>query len=555
MTAESSNTGAKDELKEGVPETLRQKTWRALRDDNISLRIIPIFVYGALACIAPYLSLYLRQLGLDAFRIGMLFTIRPALGVFCTPLWGFIADRFKIWRFVFILSIIGLMMFGPIVILFKPAEREPCDVAISNLATLLDVPPDNYSTNFNQSVYENEAYLDELKETMIEIEAQKDKTWLYEPEGVVTLFWEFVFVIVLYEIFFAANLSFLDVSIISELKDNPKFYSKFRSFGSLGWILGSLITAAILQHYRKELIICGIDFIATNYKIAFMMMAGFYACSLPIGCTLKYDHLKSDKEYYVKNFLLLLCTPEHISVYAIGTFVGVCNGFVWYFLNYHLENLGATQLLMGIATTIGASSEMVWGLFFQVPALERLGHINILTMALALYCCRFLMYALMKNPLWILPVEVIQGVSYFAVWNTLVSYTVNSFPIQFTATSITFVNAAVHNLGLGCGTLLSGFLIDRYNSTTTCFIYCVSSACFLLLFMVARRNFTDIQPEIESMNLITSEENEKDKMRKSVESTRLRTSTPPTPDLAPTQVQTPAPVTKSYSSIADKDSP
>ncbi|XP_071963978.1 major facilitator superfamily domain-containing protein 6-like [Antedon mediterranea] len=543
MKAESSSAGAKDELsQEGVPETLRQRICRVLKEENVALRIIPVFLYGAIACTARFLALYLRQLGLDAFRVGLILTIRPILGFFCTPMWGFISDRFKIWRFVFIISIIGTMLFGISVIFIPPAEREPCDIAISNLATNLGVSY-NYSTTFNQSAY-SRAYLNELEKIMVEKKVFEDKTWLYDERGVMVVFWEFMVAITLYELFFAANLSSLDVAIVRELKGNPKFYSKFRSFGSLGWIVGSLLSGGVLQYFRKVFTICGIDFTLTDYRCAFILMACFYVAALPIACTLKYDNIQNDKEYDVKNFVMILIKPENVSVYALAVFVGIVNSFGSYFY-WHLENIGASQLLMGTATALRASAEMIWGLFFQSAVLERLGHINLLTLGLLLYAVRFFILGILTNPILILPIECVMGASYFAVWTTLVSYTVHSFPPQFTATCIAFLCSLFHNLGPGIGTVLTGFLIEKYNSTTTCIVYCVSLCCFLVLFRLARWNFTDVQPEKESMNLITDEEHEKDKMR---ESTQLN-GTPTT------QVQTPLPtVPKSYNSITKKGS-
>ncbi|XP_033102711.1 major facilitator superfamily domain-containing protein 6-like isoform X3 [Anneissia japonica] len=543
----SSDTSTASTSQKHSPAHGVMRTWRTLTE-NIAIRLITLLVYSAIGCVIPYIALYLRQLGLNAFQLGVLFTIRPVLGVFCTPIWGYIADRFKIWRIIFILSIIGSMSFGTSLIFIPTAERVPCNYAIQTLASSLGFPPyenNNSSIINNQSTITDEEYLSELKETMIKKREQESKTWLYTQHSLTIMFLEIVFMLFLYETFFAANLAFVDVSILCELDEEHESYSKFRSFGSLGWIIGCLLSASLLQLYRTTVTYCGMDFVVTDYKIAFLMMGGCYLISLPIACSITFENISNDVEYHAKEFMKLLMSPTHISVYVIGIFVGTCNGFVWYFLNYHLENLGATQLLMGIAMTVGALSEIVWGLFFQLKAVERLGHTKILVIALALYCIRFLIYAVLQNPLWILPVEIIQGASYFAVWNTLVSYTVHSFPPQFLATSISFLNAIFQNLGLGIGTFLSGYLIYRFDAATTCYIYCVASLCFLVLFIIVRRIFTNMEPEIESMNLIAKQEEEKRKTSESEQS--VPAGTPPTPGVVPA----PTFRRKSYSSIDD----
>ncbi|XP_033105088.1 major facilitator superfamily domain-containing protein 6-like, partial [Anneissia japonica] len=229
-----------DEGAKQSPTHSIMRTWRTLTE-NIAIRLIALFVYGALGCVVPYIALYLRQLGLNAFQLGVLFTIRPVLGVFCTPIWGYIADRFKIWRIIFILSIIGSMSFGTSVIFIPTAERVPCNKAIQTLASSLGFPPyeNNHSSIINKkSTITDEEYLSELKETMIKQRKQESKTWLYTQHGLTIIFLEMVLLIFFYETFFAANLAFVDVSILCELDEEHESYSKFRSFGSLGWIIG-----------------------------------------------------------------------------------------------------------------------------------------------------------------------------------------------------------------------------------------------------------------------------------------------------------------------------
>ncbi|KAK3596405.1 hypothetical protein CHS0354_019004 [Potamilus streckersoni] len=86
-------------------------------------------------------------------------------------------------------------------------------------------------------------------------------------------------------------------------------------------------------------------------------------------------------------------------------FTGVCNGVIWGFLYWHIENIGGTQLLIGLATTICHLSEVI--MFFLVfIILKFLSPFTFMILGLLGFCVRFSIYATMSNPWLILPTEV-----------------------------------------------------------------------------------------------------------------------------------------------------
>lgn len=60
--------------------------------------------FGAGACLAPFLSVYLRHIGLSPGRVGLLVSVIPVMLLFGGPVWSAIADAFRRHRPVMILA-------------------------------------------------------------------------------------------------------------------------------------------------------------------------------------------------------------------------------------------------------------------------------------------------------------------------------------------------------------------------------------------------------------------------------------------------------------------
>ncbi|XP_041987647.1 major facilitator superfamily domain-containing protein 6 [Aricia agestis] len=96
---------------------------------KINKKLLPIkghyFLFNAgTAPLVPYLSTYARQLGFPAETVGLIYTVLPVCGLIAKPLFGVIADRFKIQKLLFILfQVLTIVSFGAIY--FIPPAAAP----------------------------------------------------------------------------------------------------------------------------------------------------------------------------------------------------------------------------------------------------------------------------------------------------------------------------------------------------------------------------------------------------------------------------------------------
>lgn len=141
----------------------------------------------------------------------------------------------------------------------------------------------------------------------------------------------------------------------------------------------------------------------------------------------------------------LLRSPRIVCFLLWCIFVGICTSLVSNFLFWHLEELAeqtsettaatntstcsaAESATRRIKTLQGfASSVQMFGgeipfFFLSGALLRRIGHANAMSLVLAGFAVRFLLYAGLRNIWWVLPVELLQGITYGVFFATMASY-------------------------------------------------------------------------------------------------------------------------------------
>jgi MFS family permease len=74
------------------------------RKVSIKLSAIYIMIYGALACIYPFLVYYFQEKELSYMEMGIIFSIISITGVIVQPIWGFITDKYSNKRTIIIIT-------------------------------------------------------------------------------------------------------------------------------------------------------------------------------------------------------------------------------------------------------------------------------------------------------------------------------------------------------------------------------------------------------------------------------------------------------------------
>ena len=164
-------------------------------------------------------------------------------------------------------------------------------------------------------------------------------------------------------------------------------------------------------------------------------------------------------------------------------FMGLGIGLVFAFLFWHLQDLGGTPTLFGVASVINHISEIL-AYFYSLRLIKELGHTRVLCLGLAGNVGRFLYIAWVANPWLVLPFELIQGVTHATVWAACCSYITQAISDSNLKQSTQGVLQILHHgLGRGCGAIIGGYFINIFGTRVTFCCYGLLSAVVLAMYV------------------------------------------------------------------------
>ncbi|XP_046647849.1 major facilitator superfamily domain-containing protein 6-like isoform X2 [Daphnia pulicaria] len=111
-------------------------------DFEINKKLLPMkahyfFFNAGLAPIMPFIPTYARQLGVSQVGVGLMYTVFPFVGLLAKPLFGTIADKFRIGKQIFITAIICAAIFFTSIYFIPAKPTEALMDFDCNLMTIL----------------------------------------------------------------------------------------------------------------------------------------------------------------------------------------------------------------------------------------------------------------------------------------------------------------------------------------------------------------------------------------------------------------------------------
>ncbi|VDD83251.1 unnamed protein product [Mesocestoides corti] len=198
------------------------------------------------------------------------------------------------------------------------------------------------------------------------------------------------------------------------------------------------------------------------------------------------EDLAATAQMKVTQYLAVLkqFTQPRLAIFLFVTwFMGIGAGIVFNFLFWHLQELGGSPTLYGIASIINYLSEIVT-YYFSKPAIERFGHIRILYLGLLVNVLRFLYVSWIGNPWWVLPFEFVHGITNAGIWAASCSYIAQSFEPQYRISTQGVLQGLNHGFGKGLGAIIGGAITTAYGTGNLFRAYGAASAIILIGFLL-----------------------------------------------------------------------
>ncbi|XP_041461497.1 major facilitator superfamily domain-containing protein 6-like isoform X1 [Lytechinus variegatus] len=199
-----------------------------------------------------------------------------------------------------------------------------------------------------------------------------------------------------------------------------------------------------------------------KYLPAFLAFIALVLLSvIPALCITFPPHCPS--ESLASDVCILLQRPKVLvflyAMFITGISVGVISTYVFLFL----AELSGSHTIMGLTLTLTCVAEVPF-MFFSTKLVERLGHHGVFVLALFCYAVRFVGYSFLQNPWLVLPIELLHGVTYGALWPACTSYVNLITPDNMLTTMQSITFGIKCGLGEGLGTLLGGVIYYQYGA-------------------------------------------------------------------------------------------
>lgn len=216
-----------------------------------------------------------------------------------------------------------------------------------------------------------------------------------------------------------------DIAIVQSLVETKSEYGKQRLFGSLGLSLAAILVAVWVSLNTDCLFTDTIDYTPCFYLFeiaigATVLVSLFVKFDRPDGeASNGYEFLDAMKLFKnFKNGVFL------VTLFAFGFF----HSLHYAFLFWYLQDLGGTPVLFSIILLIYCLAEVVM-YFVSGYVVEAIGQQGMICLAFACYTARYLMYSYLRDPWLVIPMEMVQGITYGGVWSIAAVY-VNAPPGQ-----------------------------------------------------------------------------------------------------------------------------
>jgi PPP family 3-phenylpropionic acid transporter len=245
--------------------------------------------------------------------------------------------------------------------------------------------------------------------------------------------------------FVAPIMPIADNSVMDLLAEQKEKYGKLRLWGAIGWGVAALVVGWLIE--RNDL-----SWAFLGYMI--LMSAG-----LLVAWNLTVSQVGIGSKFW--GGLRSLLSKPSWSLFLFTVFIfGLGSSVIHNFLFLYLNDLEASKTLMGLSLLFATISELPI-LYFSDRLLNRFGAAGMIIFSMSLLVLRLFAYSFIRNPLLVLPIQLLHGPTYAAMWVSGVSYTAKYAPRGMGTTAQGLFSGVLLGLSAAVGAFVGGFLYEN----------------------------------------------------------------------------------------------
>lgn len=489
------------------------------------------FYYGALSGFLPFIGVLIKDRGVSAVEVGLIYTVAPFFSAASKPIFGAIVDHSRKIKVV-ILSFLICIMATFAAINFLPAAAQGVTEGNGSTHNLsISVTPEDIATrshviplpqlNLTQPALvdlschltcmrEGNQSENDVQYESVRVRANVSDTnlTLRFPAGEVenvsgtcnifcpltgrgpeaasgsvlatAVFWLYcIFVTVNYAAIGCAN-SLTDTGCFelleSEGADSKSRFGLHRLWGTVGWGVFAAGSGYLIDGLKGT----SGPSSRTDYSAGLYLAAALMLVDAACVCICDIRKSKSTESIAKDVFRLVYKDSRVWFLLLDATIGGVFVGIVWQYHFWYLDNLGASSALMGATVAVRSFAELP--VFVCAGwAIGKAGHVFVLRAALVSIAVSFALYSIIVNPWVTLPVELLLGLALGAFFTAIPSYAEEVAPPGTEATTMGLVMGFFEGIGTALGGMVGGAGFEWLGGASTFQLVAVAGFTWCLL--------------------------------------------------------------------------
>lgn len=292
---------------------------------------------------------------------------------------------------------------------------------------------------------------------------------------------QFIPIILVYALFSAPISPLIDNTVLYLLGERRERYGRIRLWGAVGWGVAGAVIGFLVDRFGLR-----VSFISFFFFMSGLLIMAAYLPVAPSRIGSRFwqgaRSLFADTQW---NVLL-------VTLFCGGLAMSISNNFLF----LYVDQMGGSRTLMGLSLTVSTLSEIPI-FFFSEQLLRRWGARGLLLVALVAQVIRIFAYALMPAAWFILPISLLHGLTFSAMWAAGVAYASElAAPKGLVATAQGLLSGVSMGLGGVIGALIGGLLYDQIGPAALFGLFGLISLVGLGFFLVAGRSTNMAKPAV-----------------------------------------------------------
>ena len=260
---------------------------------------------------------------------------------------------------------------------------------------------------------------------------------------------------ILSNVFLAPVTSFADSASMYMLADQKEMYGRIRLGGTIGYGLAALLAGLIVQRY--------------GISLAFWGCACLFLLALIVAQKLIHNPHRASGSTR-GGIGRLLTNPRWLLFLAVAFAGGLAQAGTSTYLFPYLKELGTAASIMGLALMIGTFTEIPV-FFYGHHLIRRFRPYGLFMGAMVLTGLRLLAFAAASTPTQAILVELLNGLTFPAMWIAGVAYANENAPAGLSATAQGMFGTMVFGVGAAVGGFIGGPLLVSIGGRGLYFVF------------------------------------------------------------------------------------